>query len=90
MYIKLNRTACPSQSSFCDRCLGQFFKFPLGYERHCFEDIIKDGKEELTIDLYTGADYRRLVLSEEERKQLRGGSWDQLIEMSEPVESSEV
>ena len=33
MRVKINRDVCSAHLAFCERCLGQFLKYPLGYER---------------------------------------------------------
>jgi len=90
MYVKINRNTCPSHLAFCERCLGQFLKFPLGYERRCFEHIEEDGKEELTIDLHTGEEYRRLVLNEEERIMLAYEGWAKAVDFAVPMYRNDV
>jgi hypothetical protein len=37
MRVKINRNICPAHLVFCERCLGKFLRYPLGYERRCFE-----------------------------------------------------
>ena len=49
MRVKINRNLCPAHLAFCERCLGQFLKYPMGYERRCFEEIEDDGKEDLLV-----------------------------------------
>lgn len=90
MYVKINRNTCPSHLAFCERCLGQFLKFPLGYERRCFEEIVEDGKDELTIDLFTGEEYRRLVLDDEQRKTLAGEGWAKAVDFAVPMYRNDV
>ena len=50
MKVKINRDVCPAHLAFCERCLGQFLKYPLGYERRCFEEFREDVFEGLTGD----------------------------------------
>lgn len=85
MYVKINRNVCPAHLSFCERCLGQFLKYPMGYERRCFEELKDDGKAALTIDLHTGNKDVKLVLSEEERKMLAGEGWAKLVDFAVPM-----
>lgn len=67
MYVKINRDVCTAQLSFCERCLGKFLREPMGYERHCFDEIVDDGKEEVTIEIYSGDDHALITLTEEQR-----------------------
>lgn len=85
MYVKINRNVCPAHLAFCERCLGQFLKYPMGYERRCFEDLREDGQDTLTIDLYTGNEDVTLVLSEGERLMLAGEGWAKLVDFAVPM-----
>jgi hypothetical protein len=85
MYVKINRNVCPAHLAFCERCLGQFLKYPMGYERRCFEELIDDGQEALTIDLHTGDRTIRLVLSEEERLMMAGEGWATMVDFLVPM-----
>jgi hypothetical protein len=75
MKVKINRDVCPAHLAFCERCLGQFLKEPLGYERRCFEELTDDGKEELTIELHSGEHDVVLTLDEQERRLIAGEGW---------------
>lgn len=85
MYVKINRNVCPAHLAFCERCLGQFLKYPLGYERRCFEEIHDDGQENLTIDLHTGDHDARLVLLPQERVLLAGEGWAKMVDFAVPM-----
>lgn len=85
MYVKINRNVCPAHLAFCERCLGQFLKYPMGYERRCFEELREDGQEQLTIDLHTGDKDVHLVLSEEQRLLLAGEGWAKLVDFAVPM-----
>ncbi len=89
MYVKINRNVCPAHLAYCERCLGQFLKFPMGYERRCFEVIEDDGHEWLTIDLHTDDQDVKLVLSEEERKMLAGEGWATMVDFAVPMYRNE-
>ena len=85
MYVKINRDVCPAHLAFCERCLGQFLKYPMGYERRWFEELKEDGQDTLTIDLHTGEQDVRLVLSEEERLMMAGEGWATMVEFAVPM-----
>lgn len=72
MYVKINRDVCPAQLSFCERCLGRFLQFPLGYERRCFEELRDDGSELLTLEIDSSGNHVVLTLDEEQRKLIGG------------------
>lgn len=86
MYVKINRDHCSAHLAFCERCLGSFLKYPLGYERRCFEELVDDGQEALTIDLYSGGQYKRIVLeTEADRLMLAGEGWATLVDLDVPM-----
>lgn len=75
MRVKINRDVCPAHLAFCERCLGQFLKEPLGYERRCFEELVDDGQEDLTIELHSKGHDVVLVLTPEQRRMVAGEGW---------------
>lgn len=85
MRVKINRNVCSAQLAFCERCLGQFLKYPLGYERRCFEELEDDGKEELTLEVHTGERDFTLVLNEEQRKMMAGEGWATFVDFAVPM-----
>jgi hypothetical protein len=85
MRVKINRDVCDAHLAVCERCLGQFLKFPLGYERKCFEEIVDDGKEELTIEFHTGNHDLLLQLSDQERRLYAGEGWAKFVDFSVPM-----
>lgn len=85
MYVKVNRDVCPAHLAFCERCLGRFLKYPMGYERRCFEVLKDDGKDELTIALHTRGHDIELTLDEEQRRQLAGEGWSYFVDFDVPM-----
>lgn len=85
MYVKINRNVCDHQLAICERCLGKFLTHPWGYERHCFEEIRDDGKDELTIEMDTDGHHVVLVLDEEQRKLIAGEGWANFVEFAVPM-----
>lgn len=85
MHVKINRNVCSAHLAFCERCLGQFLRFPLGYERRCFEVIEDDGQDLLTIELHTGDRDVVLVLDETQRKLLAGEGWTAFVDFEVPI-----
>jgi hypothetical protein len=85
MRVRINRNVCDAQLAFCERCLGRFLLYPEGYERHCFEELEDDGKDELTIELHTGDRTVTLTLNEEERKMAAGEGWASLVGFDVPM-----
>lgn len=80
MYVKLNRDVCGHQIAVCERCLGKFLRYPMGYERQCFEEFIDNGDDELTMDIISGENHYRLVLNAEQREMLAGEGWAKVLE----------
>jgi hypothetical protein len=90
MRVKINRNICSAHLAFCERCLGQFLRYPLGYERRCFESMEDDGREELTIDLISGDHEITLVLDDEQRELLAMEGWAVHIDFPVPMYREEV
>ena len=80
MYVKINRNTCGHHISKCERCLGKFLANPMGYERQCFEALVMDGKDDLTLDITSAENHYYLVLNDEERKLLAGEGWAKILE----------
>ncbi len=85
MKVKINRNVCPAHLAFCERCLGQFLKYPLGYERRCFEEMIDDGSDELTIELHTGENDLVLTLDEQQRQEMAAEGWAYFVDIPVPM-----
>lgn len=85
MRVRVNRDWCSAPLSFCERCLGRFLEYPLGYERRCFDELEDDGKEELTLEVHSGEHSVTLVLNEEERKLLAGEGWAYFVDFPVPM-----
>ena len=90
MRVKINRNVCPAQLAFCERCLGRFLEYPLGYERRCFEELEDDGKETLTLDIQSGDHNITLELNEEQRKLMAGEGWAYFVDFAVPMYRDEV
>lgn len=85
MRVKVTRDVCDSQLAFCERCLGKFLREPLGYERHCFDEIIDDGQEDLTIEINSGGQQAVVVLNEEQRKIAAIEGWTFFVDIDTPM-----
>lgn len=84
MYVKIDRDACDHQLAVCERCLGRFLEYPLGYERQCFVELQDNGEELLTVDLHTEGHDVRLELDEEQRHLLAGEGWAKFMDFAVP------
>jgi hypothetical protein len=85
MYVKINRDVCSAHLAFCERCLGQFLKYPLGYERRCFEELEDDGSEILTVEMNSGGEHVVLRLNPEQRQLLAGDGWANFVHFAVPM-----
>lgn len=85
MRVKINRNLCTAHLAFCERCLGQFLKYPMGYERRCFEELEDDGKDLLTIELHTSDHDLVLELDETQRKLMAGEGWAYFVDFGVPM-----
>ena len=85
MHVKINRNVCAAQLAFCERCLGRFLKYPLGYERRCFEVLEDDNSDMLTIELHSGKNDRVIVLNEEQRELVAGEGWSAFVDFEVPM-----
>lgn len=85
MRVKINRNVCSAHLAFCERCLGQFLRYPMGYERRCFEVLEDDGSDLLTIDLHTDTHDVTLTLDEEQRNMIAGEGWSAFVDFNVPL-----
>lgn len=85
MRVKINRNLCLAHLAFCERCLGRFLRYPLGYERRCFELLDDDNSETLTIELYSGDQVRTYTLDEEQRMAMAGEGWTAFVDFDVPI-----
>ncbi len=85
MHVRINRNVCPAHLAFCERCLGQFLKYPMGYERRCFEIVEDDNSDLLTIELHTGDHDVVLTLDEAQRRLLAGEGWAKFVDFAIPM-----
>lgn len=79
MYVKINRNYCGHHDAICERCLGRFLKNPYGYERRCFEELVEDGSDLLTLDITTGSEILTLKMDDEFRKILGDDGWIKIV-----------
>lgn len=85
MRVKVNRDLCDAHLAFCERCLGQFLKYPMGYERRCFEELEDDGQDLLTIELHSEGHDVVLELDGNQRLLLAGEGWARFVDFAVPM-----
>jgi hypothetical protein len=79
MYIKMNRAACQTNTTMCQRCMEQFLENPRIGHRRCFELIVDDGRREIVIDLITARREITLELDQAEQFHIAREGWDSAI-----------
>jgi hypothetical protein len=80
MRIVLDRGLCNASLTFCQRCSAAFIRNPQGYDRPCIRDIIDDGKDTLTFEMYTDGRTLEIELTEEERELASIEGWEALAD----------
>ena len=85
MRVVINRNFCPAHLAFCERCLGRFLLYPMGYERRCFELVEDDGQNDLTIELHSDEAVKVLTLNEEQRCAMAGEGWTASVDFDVPM-----
>jgi hypothetical protein len=85
MRVKINRNVCDAHLAFCERCLGQFLKYPYGYERHCFEELEEDGSDLLHIEMTSGDHTVNMTLNEHQREMLANEGWAYFVKFPVPI-----
>jgi hypothetical protein len=80
MKVVMDRNLCNSSLTFCQRCSAAFFRNPEGEDRLCIVDIIEDGKETLTLEMYTDGRVLELELTEKDRELASIEGWEALAD----------
>jgi hypothetical protein len=80
MKVIIDRNLCDSSLTFCQRCSAAFFRDPEGTDRLCILDIIEDGKDTLTLEMYTDGRIIEIELSEEDRELASVEGWEALAD----------
>lgn len=80
MKVVIDRGLCDNSLSFCQRCSAAFIRYPEGTDRPCIRDIVDDGKESLTIEMFTDGRQLEIELTEEERDIASIEGWEALAD----------
>ncbi|MCA9927463.1 MAG: hypothetical protein KC419_03255 [Anaerolineales bacterium] len=80
MRVIIDRGLCDTNLSFCQRCSAAVIRNPMGYDRACIRDIVEDGKETLTIEMYTDGRTLEIELTDEEREIASLEGWEALAD----------
>jgi hypothetical protein len=66
--------------SFCQRCSAAFIRHPEGSDRPCILDVVEDGKETLTLALYSDGRELEVELIDEMRDIAGVEGWEALAD----------
>ena len=80
MKVIIDRGLCDTNLSYCQRCSAALIRHPEGYDRPCILDVIDDGSELLTIEMYTDGRKIEMQLSDEEQEIAAVEGWEVLAD----------
>lgn len=80
MKVVIDRGLCDASLGFCQRCSAALIRHPEGYDRPCIMDVVDDGREVLTIEMYTDGRQLELQLTEEEQELAAVEGWEALAD----------
>ncbi len=80
MKVIIDRGLCDTNLSYCQRCSAALIRHPEGYDRACIVDIVEDGKESLTIEMFTDGRTLEVELTDEERELASVEGWEALAD----------
>ncbi|MDT8304995.1 MAG: hypothetical protein RRC07_03580 [Anaerolineae bacterium] len=80
MKVVIDRDLCNASLPYCQRCSAAFIRYPEGSDRLCIRDVIDDGKESLTLHMYTDGRELELELSDEEQELASVEGWEALAD----------
>lgn len=80
MKVVIDRGLCDADLGFCQRCSAALFRHPEGYDRPCIMDVVDDGRETLTLEMYTDGRKLEVHLTEEEQELAAVEGWEVLAD----------
>lgn len=80
MHVVIDRNLCNNSLPFCQRCAAAFIRYPEGSDRPCIREIIEDGSDKLTIEMYTDNRKLELTLTDEMRELASIEGWEVLTD----------
>lgn len=80
MKVVIDRDLCDASLPFCSRCSAAFIRYPEGSDRLCIQDVIEDGKETLTIEMYTDQQTLVIELTDEMQELASVEGWESLAD----------
>lgn len=80
MKVVIDRGLCNATLPYCQRCSAAFIRYPEGSDRPCIRDVIDDGKELLTLQMYTDGRELQIELTEEQQELASVEGWEALAD----------
>lgn len=80
MKVVIDRGLCDTNLSYCQRCSAALIRHPEGYDRPCILDVVDDGSELLTIEMYTDGRKLEVQLTEEDQELAAVEGWEALAD----------
>ena len=88
MKVVMDRDLCGANLAFCQRCSAAFIRHPEGGDRLCIREIIDDGKDTLTLKMFTDGRTIELELTDEQRDLASVEGWESLVDFDPALFSS--
>lgn len=89
MKVIIDRDLCGANLSYCQRCSAAFIRHPEGSDRLCIRDIVEDGKDTLTLKMFTDGRTLELELTDEQRNLASVEGWESLVDFDPALFSSD-
>lgn len=80
MKVVIDRGLCDTNLSYCQRCSAALIRHPEGYDRACILDVVDDGSDLLTLEMYTDGRKLEIELTEEEQELAAVEGWEVLAD----------
>ncbi len=80
MRVIIDRRLCDANLAFCQRCSAALIRHPEGVDRHCIIDVVDDGSDLLTLEMFTDGRVLEVELSDEERELAAIEGWEVLAD----------
>lgn len=88
MKVVIDRDLCSANLAYCQRCSAAFIRNPEGSDRLCIREIVEDGKDTLTLKMFTDGRILEIELSDEERDLASVEGWEALADFDPALFSS--
>jgi ferredoxin len=80
MKVIIDRDLCDASLAFCQRCSAAFIRDPEGTDRLCIRDVIEDGKDTLTLKMFSDGRTIEVELTDEQRNLASVEGWEALAD----------